>query len=92
MQDTELNKELINILEALQKQINFINIMAIDHGCQIYALKSTDGSFMVAPLLVAKANTLVALAQLQMAEKEDDDESTSKSNPRTQSIDPAFRR
>lgn len=78
--DLDLNSALLTMLDHLQRQINFVNLAAIDNGCQIYALRSIDGSFMLSPLLIAKTNALVALAQLKTLEEATKDVSMEQSS------------
>jgi hypothetical protein len=68
----DMHTALISMLEDLQRQIDALEAEAKRHGCLVYELRITDGSFVVAPLLVAKTNALVALAQLAALENPTD--------------------
>jgi uncharacterized protein YegP (UPF0339 family) len=65
MDHDELLRQLENLNNNIQIQINFLNLTAIDMDVQIYEVKNTAGEFMLAPLLTAKANVLCAIAELK---------------------------
>lgn len=65
MDHDELLRQLENLNNNIQIQINFLNLTAIDMDVQIYEVKNTAGEFMLAPLLVAKANVLCAIVELK---------------------------
>src|SRR6478752_7115712 len=65
MDHDELLRQLENLNNNIQIQINFLNLTAIEMGVQIYEVKNTAGEFMLAPLLTAKANVLCAIAGLK---------------------------
>lgn len=65
MDHDELLRQLKNLNDNIQIQINFLNLTAIDMDVQIYEVKNTAGEFMLAPLLTAKANVLCAIAGLK---------------------------
>jgi hypothetical protein len=57
----ELDRELVISLNEVTEQIDALRRVAIEVGCTSYQLRDSNGGFMLAPLLVAKANILHAL-------------------------------
>lgn len=67
----ELLVELQKALEEIDKQIETIHLSASkDHfAVPVYAIRDMQGNYLLSPLLVAKANLLVAITELRRASR-----------------------
>lgn len=70
MSSSELYEELRQSLLSINVQIGHVRKEAQRMKVSAYDLKDMTGSFMLSPLLVAKANILNGLAVLKGMEKE----------------------
>lgn len=52
----------------LDKQIGEVKKVAEFNGCEVHEIKHMDGSYMLTPLLVAKASCMNGFAVLKAAE------------------------
>jgi hypothetical protein len=57
----ELGRELVLTMQQVNEQIEAVKRAALVSGIPVYDMRDANGSFVLAPLLAAKAQTLHAL-------------------------------
>lgn len=65
MSASELFEELKRTLLSINTQIGYVRKEAQRQHISAYAIQDTNGNFMLAPLLVAKANVLHSIVTLK---------------------------
>lgn len=65
MSEASLRKSLLNLLLDINKQQEAVLKAAKENNTNPYDLRHADGSFVLTPLLVARADALNALAHLR---------------------------
>jgi len=61
----QINNQIAATVEDLEKQIA---VLPYPDGVSVYQMKNRDGSFVLAPLLAAKAQVLGGMAALKAAD------------------------
>lgn len=60
-----LVKELNEVLRGLNESIDHVHVIAVEWGSDVHRVQTTDGHLMLAPILISKAEVLMALASLK---------------------------
>lgn len=68
-----LKVELTAVLEGINAQIDTVGRWARSQNLQIHEVRTQDGNWTLAPLLVAKAQVLSALVSLGPTDEESDE-------------------
>jgi hypothetical protein len=69
VRELELGRELVTALNEVNEQQEAVRKVALEVGCFSYQLRDTNGNFMMAPLLAAKAQLLHGLVLINRKEK-----------------------
>lgn len=62
-----LRRDTVQLLKQIDQQIAEVNRQATQIGIEGYQLRESNGSWSMAPLLLAKAQAYATLVQLQSA-------------------------
>lgn len=63
--DFVLSDVLVELYGQIEDEIDEVREMALEMGCRSSQVKTNHGDFMLTPLLLAKAQTLSAIAMLR---------------------------